>query len=339
MNTTVLYRRHPIDGFSIRDSIISHPAFQSAMERIERLHQWHLSSKQASGLLITGLSGSGKSTLRNEYKNRFPDVDDGTINHIRVLSVETPPGPTVKNLAEAILVAMGDPKSYQGSAEQKTNRIFEFLKQCGVELLLIDELQHFLANGNRSEAMKVTDWLKAFINRAGVPVVLFGLPECELLLTLNVQLARRFSARYYLRPFCFDSDQEKLQFLGILKALESLLPMPSISLSTEEMGKRFYCACHGLMDYLCKIIDGAVQIAFRKQSPSLDIYLFAEAFEEEVWRDAPAEINPFSAEEEDLRDLNMPGEPFSSIATASPLAKWTTRLPSKGKRGRRSNEL
>lgn len=302
--------------FSIRATVVEHPAFQEALIRVERLHQKSKNTGHAGGLLITGPTGSGKTTVRKEYERRHPARDGLESPTILVLNVDTPTPPTVKNLAETILIALGDPKSHQGTAAQKTERIYYLLRLCGVELLIIDEFQHFFDHGKRSEAARVTDWLKNFINKAGIPVVLIGLLESENVLKLNPQLARRFSARFDLGPFRFGTSEEILQFRGLMDAIERSLPLPSVSLSDHEMAYRFHCASFGLIDYVCKIIDGAVEAARRDNSAKVDQYHFAEAFEEEVWRDAPLKLNPFSQSPE-LRPLTRLGEPFADL-----LAHW-----------------
>jgi hypothetical protein len=302
-----------ITRFSIRQRIISYPRFKEALELITRLHLRALNTDHPGGLLITGLSGAGKSTIKSEYEGRYPRQDLGEVTVIPVLTVDTPAGPTVKNLAESILVALGDPMSHQGSAEHKTHRIYYFLKLCKVELLLIDEFQHFVEHAKRNEALRVTDWLKNLINQARIPVVLFGLPNSEEILRLNVQLARRFSARYYLRPFSIDDEQEVREYRGVLKVIENALPLPSVSLSTQVMAKRFYFATYGLIDYIGKIVDGAVLLALLEKSPTITEKHYAEAFKEEVWRDVPEKLNPFSSKAR-LRLLVKASEPFERMA-------------------------
>jgi energy-coupling factor transporter ATP-binding protein EcfA2 len=313
MTSTANAMRRPLANFSIRHSIISYPAFEGALARIERLHKRSISSGHSGGLLIIGLSGAGKSTVKNQYEGRFPRKDEGEITLIPVLKVDAPAGPTVKNLAEEILVALGDPMAHQGSAEQKTQRIYYFMKMCQVELLLIDEFQHFVENARRNEIARVTDWLKSLINHARIPVVLFGLPNCEQILKINPQLARRFSSRYSLRGFGFSSDDEIKEFRGVLKVVEDLLPLPSISLSSNAMAKRFFYATFGLIDYVGKIVDGAVQLAAIEGAKKLEDRHYAEAFVEEVWRDVPEKLNPFSKEAK-LRLLIKSNEPFGAIA-------------------------
>lgn len=307
------YLESDIASFSIRRGIISYTQYIEAMERIAWLHIRSLNTGYPEGLLITGLSGAGKSTIKEEYERKYPKQDLGEITVIPVLVVETPPGPTVKNFAEAILLALGDPLHFQGSAEHKTQRIYYFLKLCKVELLMIDEFQHFIVHAKRNETLRVTDWLKNLINQARIPVVLFGLPISEKILRLNVQLARRFSARYYLRPFSIDGERETLEYRGVLKVIEEMLPLPSVPLSSPTMAKRFYYASFGLIDYIAKIVEQAVVRALKENSPSLMVRHYAEAFDDKVWRDVPEKMNPFLSTGK-LRPLVKTYEPFEENA-------------------------
>jgi len=303
-------------NYSCRKQAIQYPIHTEALDRIELLHQRARASGYAGGLLITGYSGSGKTTVKKEYAARYPQQRELDRTRIPVLCVETPSAPTAKNLAEAFLIELGDSMSYKGTAEQKTQRIYHLLKLCKTELIIIDEFQQFFEHGRRHEIGRVTDWLKNMLNKAGIPVVLIGLPYSDQVLKMNVQLARRFSSRHYLKPFGFSSPGEIQQFRGLLSAIEKSLPLPSISLSHPEIAQRFHYASFGLIDYVGKIIDGAVMLAHRHGYSRLDELGFAEAFEEEVWREAPKDLNPFTADQDKLRFLNRPGEPFSLIDSA-----------------------
>lgn len=309
MNTT-----SSLEGFTVRHQIIEHEAFQTGMARIEAVHRRYKASGIPNGLLITGLSGSGKSTLRDEYLARYPRIDCGVTDYVPVLSVDTPTAPTVKNLAEAILISLGDPAAHKGSAEEKTRRIYDLLKLCKVELVIIDEFQHFAEHGRRSEVARVSDWLKSLINKAGIPVILMGLPSCEQTLASNIQLARRFSARYYLKPFSMHSPADTQRFRSLLNAMQRMLPFSSTSISTREMATRFFYATYGLIDYVAKIVDSAVQKVFGRRGRQIEMLDYADAFREEVWSEAPDSLNPFSGDD-NIRLLNRLGEPFHDVET------------------------
>jgi len=96
---------NPYRGFSVRQAIIQHPGFCRALKEIADLHKEFLGSKNCGGLLITGQTGSGKTTILKYYRSFFPERNEPERRVVPVLLVTTPAAPSVKNLAEAVLVA------------------------------------------------------------------------------------------------------------------------------------------------------------------------------------------------------------------------------------------
>ncbi len=297
--------------FSIRDATISHPAYNETVRSIATLHRRGKALQHGGGLLVTGHSGVGKTKVLNFYRDEFPAHDDSNGVVIPVLYVVTPAEPTVKNLAEAILSAMGDPFSYRGTSAQKTSRIYMLLEQCGVELLMIDEFQHFADTGRRSASSAVTDWLKNLLNMTSIPVVLAGLPRCEAVIRGNPQLARRFSSRQIIRPFDFDNPEAQIVFRGVLKTMQKRFPISSIPLHDANVSRRIFVATNGVIDYLCKLMDRALHLAMSRPQKHITLEILSQAFVDEIWLDCPANLNPFT-EDSLLRRLTGLGEPFES---------------------------
>jgi predicted AAA+ superfamily ATPase len=295
--------------FSIRKTIVEHSSFKEALKRITELHMRGLDAKVAGGLLITGQTGSGKTTLIEFYKEHFPQHIEPDRTVTPVLLVTTPESPTVKSLAEAILISLGDPAAATETTENKTRRIFKYLKECKVELIIVDEFQHFYDSKKISQARKVTDWLKNLFNIASIPVVLVGLPRSVMVVRMNPQLKRRFSSPFYLKPFGFDTDKEVIEFRGVLKKIHGNLPLECPALHEANLARRFFYASCGLIDYVAKIIDRAVLVAGERKQPELNLKTLSIAFQEEVWRDVPKQLNPF-ADKAILRPLTKNGEPF-----------------------------
>lgn len=301
----------PHKTFSIRTASIDHPAYCEAIRKIATIHRRGRDIKLGGGLLVTGHTGTGKTTALNFYRSQFPQREEtqGTISP--VLYVVTPASPTVKNLAESILVSMGDLASGRGSTEDKTRRVYKFLKECRVELLMIDEFQHFTDTSRRSSGRDVTDWLKNLLNVAHIPVVLAGLPRCDLVIRGNQQLARRFSSRYHLRPFSFDSNEAQMEFRGVLKLIQQCLPVKCLPLHDSNTARMLFVASNGVMDYVAKLIDQAVELSIRSGDGEISLLTFAQAFEDEIWRDCPEYLNPFRRNAI-CRPLTQMGEPFEA---------------------------
>lgn len=311
-----------LGNFTLRGAVIEHPIFTRAIREIARLHMRGKVSGVSEGMLLVAQTGSGKTTVLKYYENRFPRHEDEYVTKIPVLRIDTPESPTVKSFAEAILYAMKDPAADSGTTLIKTNRIVHLFKQCGVELLLIDEFQHFYDGQRKAECKRVSDWLKNLINKVDIPVILAGLPRAISIVNSNPQLRRRFGAPHYLKPFGFETKNEQMNFRAILKNIQDGLPVSSVDLSEANLAQRFYYATHGLLDYVVKIIDDAVSRRRSDQKTPLTQYDFAKAFKRTVWLDAPDSLNPF-LQKGTFRLLNKPLEPFDIW---DDIKKYTTTL-------------
>lgn len=296
---------------TFRTNLVHHLRFQKAFKEIARCHRMgRFRFDEPNCLLITAESGCGKSTLRNEYAKDYPRFEMEDRTAIPVLHLELPSQPTVKNVAERILIELGDPFAEKGSAEGKTARIVTLLKECRVELVILDEFQHFVDRSSEKVEYKVADWLKSLINASKVPFVLMGLPRCKRILDVNEQLRRRFLPRVELRRFHIRTKNERQQFAGILKSLEKALPLEAPSALTDTaVIPRIYYATHGIIDHTMKLVGESLNIVLSEHRPTIDQEVLRRAFERVIWAEASAQTNPFHSAFEE-RHLNKPGEPF-----------------------------
>jgi len=297
--------------FSVQHTAIMFPAFEEGLQTIATAHKRYLTSGAARGVFITGQSGSGKTTLLERYAAQFPRYDGDDRTYIPVLYVITPSRPSVKFLAKAILVAMGAPYANQ-AGEDSTEDIIALLAACGTQLLCIDEIHHTVTALDKREFNRVTEWLKTIINRAKIPLITAGLPRSIELLQLNEQLKRRMATQYYLRPFSFHDQRHATEFKAVLSRIQKSLPLACVALDKTELAQRFYIATNGLIDYVAKILDGAIVSCLLKSQSEISLGDLAEAFATHVWPDVPDRLNPFTAQIETLRPLTEANEPFST---------------------------
>lgn len=296
---------------TFRANLVQHASFTKAFKEITHCHRMgRYRFEEPSCLLITAESGCGKSTLRKEYAKQYPRFEREDRTVIPVLHLELPSHPTIKNVAECMLIELGDPFAEKGSAEGKTARIVTLMRECGVELVILDEFQHIVDRSSEKVEYKVADWLKSVINRSKVPFVLMGLPRCKRILDVNEQLRRRFLPRVELHRFRMSRMRERQQFAGVLKGLEKSLPLQAPSaLTDKDVIPRIYYATHGVIDHTMKLVSESLNIVLSDGRPTIDEDALREAFERVIWQEATDKDNPFHPAFTE-RHLNKVGEPF-----------------------------
>lgn len=299
----------------VEQILIPHRHFAHVVERIEYVYELSKNGAEPRHTLLVGESGAGKTWVARYIKSLHPEEEseNGTIP---ILIVEIPPVPTLKTLAEHILMALGDPLAHRGTTADKRYRALKLIRSCKVEMIILDEFQHFVDNGIKNSIQSVADWLKMFIEDCQIPCLLMGLPRCEVILHVNEQLRRRFSSRLDLLPFSIDSEQSEIEFRAVLHEIDQLLPTERRSkLGEVELSQRIFFASNGLIGYVRKLITAAYELSVLEQKSCLDEDLLSRAFVEFIWNEASGSLNPFHRNFK-FRKLDQPGEPFAPVTPA-----------------------
>lgn len=276
--------------------------WEPTLAAIEECHEENDGESEPQCMIVTGPTGAGKSTLVKSYQARYPleEVEeDGEIFDIqRVVYVSTPSPARITELAGRILESMGDPLAWKkDTLGGRGARIRELFRKCGVEMLIVDELQHFInRDGKRKVLETVTDWFKDLIKGTGIACVFVGLPEAEAVLKANPQLARLFGDPYTIVPFEWDIKRPAtiLEFRTLLQDIEAMLPLREASyLSASETAYRCYEACGGIFGLLMKLIRSAAIQALKTGKEQLDYPLLARAFNKKLAGERRGVENPF----------------------------------------------
>lgn len=313
-------------GFKLGGGPLPHRRYREAMFRMAQLHHRRRTHGAGAGLLLTGPSGAGKSTIAAAFLAAYPRVHETARTYIPVLFVSVPSSPTSRSVAGAILEALGHRRAHSGTAPEKTARIKELFKRCGVEILVLDEFQHLYYCASSAAFRDLSDWLKNLLEDTGVGMVGCGLPAAETAVDCNEQLARRFSERIRFTPFSFEDAADFQEFRGILKAFGALLPISQETpLFEANLARRIHVASYGLLDYVVKLLEGAVSLAAASGSDVIDLPVLAAAFRDKVWRDVPERLNPFHPESP-LRPLDRIGEVFYLHTQLDPVGSPVARL-------------
>ncbi len=307
----------PVDVDQI---LVPHLVFNKAKERIET----HLMAAQHYHepicIAIIGDSRAGKSRLLECITKEHPKTRTAEGVVIPVLSIKTPAKPTVKGLVEIMLREIGDPLWFKrGSETEKTEQLYILLKQVSTHTLIIDEFQHFYDKASHKVQHYLSDWLKNFVDRTGLMIIVAGLPDCMAVINQNEQLRGRFVAPIYMPRFGWSTAEEQGEFAACLESFqEGLKRYDFPELGSDEIAFRFYCATGGLIGYIVKILYQACLNAQMADTKIITMQNLAIAYEEAVWTDTVRPLkNPFSANF-DASPVEQLLEMAKQVGTASP---------------------
>jgi hypothetical protein len=264
---------------SVESILIEHPQFTELLTKMEHCRTFSKIARDLECLLAIGEAGTGKTRAIEHYMKAHPRqmTESGTV--IPVLSSVVPVPASYHTLAYQLLVDLGDPVP-NGSTAQKTRRLVELMKDCRVELLIIDEVNHLLDKESGRILKTPCDWLKNLMNATNIPVVLFGTPGAGKVIEDNPQLRRRFSMRSRLEPFGFETDEEKINFRKFLYILDTQLPLTEHSgLAGRDLSYRIHYATGGSLASMMKFIRRATHLALDGGAGKIDLDLMEAAFE------------------------------------------------------------
>lgn len=275
---------------------VKFPRLKHIATEIESCREQVRLGGDAEGVLITGDRGAGKTTFCQRYEREFPRrvTKEGTI--VPVLSASVPVPATPKSLATELLGVLGDPASEKGTLVSRTNRLKRALKLRKVELIMLDEFQHFQDRDSSKVLKTISDWLKLLIDKTKIPVVLVGMPYSDTILDAkgNEQLQRRFATRLTLEPFGYQNPVEQKEFRRFLKEIDDALPLiESSDLATPEIAFRIYTATDGVIANVMKLIRYATVLALDLAKTALSVDLLETAYEQRLAGNHPERENPF----------------------------------------------
>jgi Cdc6-like AAA superfamily ATPase len=267
----------------IENLVIHFPRLKRVREQLAWCQQHSRLTAEPECLLITGPTGAGKTTLCQAYARQQPRRATAEGIVMPVVTAAIPVPATAKSLATRLLVALGDPLAERGTTVQQTLRLTRLLKAYRVELLILDEFQHFIDRDSNHILLTVANWLKDLLNETNVPLVLTGMPYSEVILQANAQLERRFQQRLRLAPFGWETAAQQIELRIFLQHVDEALPFTEVAhLSDTEMARRIYCATAGVTGAVMKLVRRAAVLAVTRGTTRLTQALLAEAYDERL---------------------------------------------------------
>lgn len=214
---------------------------------------------EGRNLFILGESGAGKSRsilqvfLKCSYLNPY-ETEIGTM--MPLVSIVAPSPCTLRQLANAILDAVG----YEAKSDLKENVAWRIVKQQlkhrKTIILHVDEIQHCLQNQSAHEKQKLLDTLKNLMQNSEWPVrlVLSGLPEFGRFARQDKQIPFR-SRTIHLSPLSIPGDLKWVKYM--VKQIFSRLEIDISGIDTDDFYLRLCHASSNLTGRIARYVQGA----------------------------------------------------------------------------------
>jgi hypothetical protein len=295
---------------------VKFPRTEKVRKLIDHCRQHTKIAAEPECMLLVGERGNGKTTECKRYTSMFPRRVIAGTTTVPVLYVSIPSPTTTKSLPAKLLKELGDRFWDKGNTTVQTLRLCDLLDDTETELIIMDEFHGFIDGKTDRAVLEVSNWLKDFINQSRKPILLAGLPYCDIVLKANDQLERRFPVRETLYPMGWKLTKDKETFIKFLKYVDTHLPFDARSnLADEDVAHRIYCATNGVIDFVMKIVRRAAELAIDRNIKKLEHDLFARAYTERLSAIVPERPNPFTVDERELEIKPFPKSILGIMAT------------------------
>ena len=278
-------------------AFIRYARFMDIHTKIQRCQKISKISLEPQCLSLEGEAGAGKSTLGKDYASAFPRyfTPEGTV--IPVFYAEIPSPTTVKATASALLSQLGDPGEGAGEVWTLNRRLVNLIKDCKVELVILDEFSNLIDRKTDHVLFTVSEWLKMLIKQTGVPYMVMGIKgKVERVLDTNQQLSRLFAYRETLEPFDWDIKNENSldDYFRFVSTAEKAVGLPiAPNVPKTELYYRIHYATNGLVGNIMNLLRYASLYANEKNKSTVELVDLDFTFEQHLRKRLKAKENPF----------------------------------------------
>jgi len=229
--------------------------------------------------LLGGVSGVGKSSVLNWYAVNYLPLVQETRNYAPVIKIDAPvSNRSPKPLFQRMLLACGAiPVS--GDEEYHLQLLELYFQKCGVELLMVDEVEHIVRPGLRRRLLELS-------NLTGVPIVC---ASCNPIAwtTGDVEIQGRWNDYFELTQFTGSRLDAFLTLLDLLLPFEKdahlgLREITNGKDQTTVAGPAYYIEqwTDGILREIMVLVMDACLKALDSNQPGLTMDILNRA-----WRD------------------------------------------------------
>ena len=213
----------------------------------------HPSQPRMPNMLIVGETNNGKTMLVSKFREKHPAEENpnGEAVNIPVLYIQAPPAPDEGGLYSAILNRLFEEPKRGESITAKRDRVVAVLRRVNLGMIMVDELQHFLA-GSYVKQRSCLNVLKYLGNELCIPIVGVGTAEAVRAIQTDPQLSNRFT------PEVLPKWTKGPELARLLASFEKVLPLKKPSLlATPAMATRILDMSNGTIGEMSTLLNAA----------------------------------------------------------------------------------
>lgn len=312
---------------------IAHPQSQGILKKIKRAHRSKEISPEPKSMCIIGPTGSGKSTIIKKYMEQHPISIKDKSSRLTIFNAVIPSDSTprkfIRSLLTSLLAQISNckpedvPANLVNDQDSDTTklRLYKYLHDAGVELIILDEFQHLISNKTASSSkvlLELAKTIKVMIIETGIPIVMVGTGRANIVFDVDPEVSRRFHASIEIYPFMINDEQAFSMYRKFLAEVDKLLPFEKLSkLAEKELAIRLYAASNGFIDDIMRIIHAAGEDAIEDDVSYISLEYLAKAFEESAGKNQTAEGNPFRAPISKIMSWRCIQDAYKGVVTSS----------------------
>ena len=184
------------------------PDIRQLNDKVARVREYR-SFGQQRNFLLGGESGMGKTTYLDWYTSNYLPTSETTRNHVPIIKIDAPEGNSPRALFQRIILACGLNYLQRDKEEDLLQKVSTFFQQCGVEVVIIDEVEHIKSYGVRRRLLEVSNMTY------GVPIICASC-EPHLWVAGDTEIAGRWNDYVRLEQYAGKRLVHLLVFINLL---------------------------------------------------------------------------------------------------------------------------
>ena len=226
---------------------------------------------QQRNFLLGGESGMGKTTYLDWFTSNYLPIVESDRTRVPVIKIDAPEGNSPKPLFQRIILACGKNYLKKDNEEDLLMKVSLYFQKCGVEVLIVDEVEHIKSHGVRRRLLEVSNMTY------GIPIICASCDPHRWTLG-DPEVAGRWNDYFRLELY------KEMRLKQLLVYINLLLPFPMDSFVTSDQHdskKTSYSIDDGLVksiqnwtrgklrDVMILVVEASKQ-AIQESRPCLD---------------------------------------------------------------------